>query len=345
VTTPVPTLPPQPISPVQAAALRAGEVPPVEQVRDGVWSVSVPFEFGVPDFTLSYVLDAGDGTLAVVDPGWGADRAIETLGAGLASFGRSIDDIGLVLVTHLHSDHLGAAAAIRARSGATVAMHPAEVDAIHRWEADGLLDDADIRSWGLPPEHVDGVIAAWGSGRRAPVQDTSAFTVDLPLADGVPVAFGPLSVDVVRTPGHTDGHACFVDERSGLLFTGDHVLPRINSGLGLGGRVTTNPLEDYLHSLTLLDPYRSFEVCPGHEYRFADVAARAAVLTEHRAERTDHVARALDELDHPTLFEVASRVPFHGGIESMTGYLLASAVAQTGFHARLLGRLDEVRAV
>ena len=56
-----------------------------------------------------------------------------------------------------------------------------------------------------------------------------------------------------------------------------------------------------------------------------------------------HVAAALDALDRPTLFEVAARVPFSGGIESMTGFLLASALTQTAFHADLLGRADEVR--
>lgn len=145
------------------------------------------------------------------------------------------------------------------------------------------------------------------------------------------------------TPGHTGGHVCFVDEPDGLLFTGDHVLPRINSGIGLGGRTDSNPLRDSLDSLAALEPFAAFEVCPGHEYRFRDVVSRARTLAAHRDERTRHVAGALDALDHPTVFEVASRVPFSGGIESMSGYLLASALSQTVFHADLLGRADELR--
>ena len=70
---------------------------------------------------------------------------------------------------------------------------------------------------------------------------------------------------------------------------------------------------------------------------------RARTLARHREERSRHVADALDTLTAPTLFEVASRVPFSGGIASMSGFLLASALTQTAFHADLLGRSDEIR--
>jgi glyoxylase-like metal-dependent hydrolase (beta-lactamase superfamily II) len=318
--------------------------------------VPVPFGAGIPDFTLSYVLDAGDGPLAVIDPGWGTDEALGVFDTALRSFGRTIDEISLVLVTHLHVDHLGAATKLRDRSGARIAMHPAEVEHLRSWTAERAEDDLDIAAWGLPDALIDGVIASWGSGRRPPVADPASFRVDIELADGAELRVGSHVLTTIHTPGHTPGHVCFAaaetdaTAKDGLLFTGDHVLPRINSGLGLGGRVPTNPLEDYLASLELLLPYSELEVCPGHEYRFRDVAARAAVLAEHRAERTQHVAEALDALGgrsglgRPTLYEVAARVPFRGGIESMSGYLLASAVVQTGFHVRLLGRTDEVRS-
>ena len=40
---------PSPVSPVQAAALAAGALPPVEEVRPGVWTLAVPFRGGVPE--------------------------------------------------------------------------------------------------------------------------------------------------------------------------------------------------------------------------------------------------------------------------------------------------------
>ncbi|WP_083230361.1 MBL fold metallo-hydrolase [Curtobacterium sp. UCD-KPL2560] len=345
-TVPPPAAPaPEPTSPVQAAALRAGELPPVEEVRPGVWTLAVPFHGGVPAATLAYVVEDAAGDLTVIDPGWSGDGSLTELRAGLRSIGRSLDHVALVAVTHLHADHLGAAAAVRAASGARVAMHAAEVHALEHERADAAANDADIATWGLPEDLQMGVVAAWGTGRRIGRSAGEPPYADLLLGDGDVLPVPGRTITALGTPGHTGGHLCFVDEADGLLFTGDHVLPRINPGIGLGGRTATNPLADYLASLRRLDPYADLEVCPGHEYRFRDVVTRARTLVQHREERTRHVAAALDALagTDPTLYEVASRVPFSGGIGSMTGFLLASALTQTRFHADLLGRGDEVR--
>jgi glyoxylase-like metal-dependent hydrolase (beta-lactamase superfamily II) len=327
---------------VQAEALAGGTLPPVELVREGVWSIPIPFAGGIPDFTLSYAIEGSDGALTLVDPGWGTEPTLRVLGDALASFGRSLDDVGLVAVTHLHVDHLGAAGAIRSASGATVALHENEVRAIEHQRADRLVDAADIASWGVPEPLRAGLDRSWGAGRSLPT-----VRPDLLVGDGDLLPIAGRELRALWTPGHTTGHLCFVDEGDGLLFTGDHVLPQINSGLGLGGRSDTNPLGDYLASLRRLDRYGELEVLPGHEYRFRDVVARARVLAEHREERGAHIAAALDGFaaagHRPTLFEVASRVPFRGGIESMSGYLLASAIAQTSFHVDLLGRMGEIR--
>ncbi|WP_175472187.1 MULTISPECIES: MBL fold metallo-hydrolase [unclassified Curtobacterium] len=343
-TEPPPAAPaPEPISPVQAAALREGVLPPVEEVRPGIWTLAVPFRSGVVDATLVYVVEGTDGSLAVIDPGWSADGDLDALDGALAAVGRSVDEVSLVAVTHLHADHLGAAAAIRRRTGARVAMHGLEVEGLRRERSDAVANDADIATWGLPGDLRAGVVAAWGSGRRIGLGSAEEPFADLLLADADELPIPGRLIRTLWTPGHTAGHVCFVDEADGLLFTGDHVLPRINSGIGLGGRTVTNPLGDYLASLALLEPYADLEVCPGHEYRFHDVVSRARVLARHREERSRHVAAALDALDRPTLFEVAARVPFSGGIGSMTGFLLASAVTQTAFHVGLLGRSDEIR--
>ncbi|WP_420367288.1 MBL fold metallo-hydrolase [Curtobacterium sp. L1-20] len=343
-TVPPPAAPaPEPISPVQAAALRDGVLPPVEQVRPGIWTLAVPFRFGVPDATLVYVLEGSDGALTLIDPGWASDDGLVALRDGLATIGRSLDDVGLVVVTHLHADHLGAAAAVRRATGARIAMHRLEVESLHREREDAVANDADIAAWGIPADLRAGVVEAWGSGRRIGLGRTAEPFADVLLEDDDELPVAGRTIRTLLTSGHTEGHCCFVDEADGLLFTGDHVLPRINPGIGLGGRTATNPLAAYLASLRRLDVYPDLEVCPGHEYRFRDVPSRARTLARHREERSQHVARALDALRDPTLYEVAARVPFSGGIETMTGFLLASALTQTAFHADLLGRSGEVR--
>src|SRR5699024_7238169 len=91
---------------------------------------------------------------------------------------------------------------------------------------------------------------------------------------------------VVWTPGHTGGHVCLIEEATELIFTADHVLPSINSGLGLGGKSPENPIADYLQSLERIERYDSFAVAPGHEYRFRGLAERAQALRDHHLRRS-----------------------------------------------------------
>lgn len=333
---------PTPVSPVQAEALRQGIAPPLEQIREGIWTLAIPADGGVANATLTYVLEGTDGSLTLLDPGWGTASALAVLDDGLRQLGRSIADVGFVVVTHLHADHLGAAAAVRRASGARIAIHGNELAAIEHQDADRRADEADIAAWGAPEPLRAGLTRAWGTGRRLPGAAAGETSADVRIGDDDVLPIPGRTLRAVWTPGHTTGHLCFVDEAAGLLFTGDHVLPRINSGIGLGGRSATNPLEDFLSSLDRIAAFPGVEVCPGHEYRFADVAARAAALADHRRQRNAFVADALDAVDRPTMWEVASRVPFTGGIASMSGLVLASALAQTSFHVRLLGREDEV---
>ncbi len=86
------------------------------------------------------------------------------------------------------------------------------------------------------------MVAAWGSGRRIGLGRTAEPFADLLVEDGDVLPIAGREVRALWTPGHTAGHLCLVDEGDGLLFTGDHVLPRINPGIGLGGRTATNPL-------------------------------------------------------------------------------------------------------
>ena len=61
--------------------------------------------------------------LTLVDAGPNTPEALAALEAGLAGHGLRIEDVELLILTHQHSDHVGLAATIRARSGCRVAGH------------------------------------------------------------------------------------------------------------------------------------------------------------------------------------------------------------------------------
>src|SRR5437660_819567 len=106
-----------------------GPLPPVEQVRPGLWSVPVPIPNNPLRYVLVYVFETDRGPF-MVDAGWNTDNAYDTLCAGLAHAGFAITDVQGVMVTHIHPDHYGLAGRVREASGAWVALHPVDAGLI-----------------------------------------------------------------------------------------------------------------------------------------------------------------------------------------------------------------------
>ncbi len=92
-------------------------LPPVEQVRPGLWSIPVPIPNNPLRYVLVYGFELDGGGVALVDAGWNTDAAWQALSDGLAMAGGSIGDVQAVLVTHIHPDHYGLAGRVREASG------------------------------------------------------------------------------------------------------------------------------------------------------------------------------------------------------------------------------------
>jgi glyoxylase-like metal-dependent hydrolase (beta-lactamase superfamily II) len=327
-------------------------------VRHGVWSLTSPATTSVADFSYGYLVEGSDGALTLIDPGWPSPDAVDRLESALREIDHELGDVALIVATHLHVDHLGAADAVRRATGARLAMHPAEQRALASRADDALAADDDIDRWRVPAEAKEALVASWGSGRLL-----VDVVPDLLLEDGDELPIAGRRLRVVHTPGHTSGHLCLVEPEQRLVFTGDHVLPTINPGIGLGGRTSTNPLDDVLASLArVVELDRpgadALEVCPGHEYRFTGLTERAEALVAHREERTRDAVTALDGLLGPTsgrggsgprgaaapsVWQVAEAMTgWRGGLRSMSGLPLASALAQTEWHLRSARRVDDL---
>ena len=113
----------------QRDAWRARVLPPVEQVRPGLWSVPVPIPDNPLRYTLSYAFTGDAGTL-IVDPGWESAAGRRALTAGLATAGVTLRDVTGIVVTHIHPDHHGLSGWVREQSGAWIAMHAAEAETL-----------------------------------------------------------------------------------------------------------------------------------------------------------------------------------------------------------------------
>lgn len=304
----------------------------LESIRPDVHLVRIPMPGGGLPFSLCYLLVDAAGDVHVIDPGSPGAQTLTAIAGALDALGKRFDDVRTILVTHLHPDHAGAVDALHAATGARVLLHERERPSADAGEAstdpgDASLDaplDAVLDEWGVPADRR-AELPALPPRLVAPV----AEPVDL-LADGDLLDLPGLSLRALWTPGHTAGHLCFDDERRGLLFTGDHVLPTVNPGLGLGGPAA-DPVGDYLRSLRRVAELDR-QALPGHEAPFSTLRERCAELAEHQLRRSREVRDALGEHPQATTWQVAQRLTWTGGWSALAGFTLRSALSQTEMH-------------
>src|SRR5256886_15123590 len=88
-------------------------------------------------------------------------------------------------------------------------------------------------------------------------------------------------LEVVWTPGHSRGHCCFYWPARRVLFSGDHLLPKISPNIGLHPQSGADPLDDYLGSLERIPRLEVNLVLPAHGDSFSDHCGRIAAIMLH----------------------------------------------------------------
>lgn len=303
-------------------------VPDVAEVRPGIWAVPIRMP-AQPPYILCYLIEDAHGSLHAIDPGWDSDEGRLALTKQLADVGKSVEDIASIVVTHLHRDHLGAAGWLSEVSGAPVWMHRAEAAGVEWLDADpGTIPVERLDAWGVPADRRAELVEAADQHRQSGLRHA-----DRVLDDGDELSIPGRRILAVWTPGHTSGHLCLRSPDEGLLFSGDHVLPTIFSGIGIGAPSERNPIADYLGSLERVAAFEEDEVLPGHEFRFTGIAARTREIADHHLARSREVQRILgDDPDRP-VWEVARQLTWTLGWSGLQSFTLLSALTQTELHA------------
>ncbi len=169
-----------------------------------------------------------------------------------------------ILCTHSHPDHSPGAVPLRARTGAPV--------------------------FGLP---------APDDGHQDPT-----YAPDNSWTDGDWIEDDGLRLRVLHTPGHASNHVCLLDEASGLLFTGDHLM----SGSTVVILPPDGSMRLYLESLRRLRALPVGHLAPGHGSVIGDGHGEIDRVTKHRLGREAKVVAALRERGTATLDDILPQV-------------------------------------
>jgi len=190
--------------------------------------------------------------------------------AGIVNFvrriGRSVDDIGSIIITHNHIDHIGAVQDLRRFTDIKVFTHRA---GLAESDTDPSYPEGLRRLLRIPFLH---------RVRRHFVLESEDVDVQL---DGGEVLKPLGGLRVVLTPGHTPGSICLYAPEQKLLFVGD-ALQRRRKKLRLPAKMVSTDMVEAIASVKKMAELDLEIICFGHGHPlFEDARGRLAVLVEH----------------------------------------------------------------
>lgn len=122
----------------------------------------------------------------VIDPGAESARILRLLY-------KEALEIPLIVLTHYHFDHVGAAAPLQESLGATLAIHASDAPSLRN-----------------PPSLF-----------RRLLPEVPSLKADRLLRDGERLTIGRLTLTVLHTPGHSPGSIALYIPEEGIIFSGD----------------------------------------------------------------------------------------------------------------------------
>jgi len=159
--------------------------------------------------TNCYLLQGPAGAV-LVDPG--PPNAAPAVVARATAVGVQPQDLRLILVTHGHLDHYGAAPDLKAWSGAPVAAYRTEPAF------------SQERRNALPPaQTLRGSLTRWFYLLLSPLFPVTPLVADLPLDDGADLSPYGLDARVFLVPGHSPGSLAVLTAQ-GDAFVGDLIV-------------------------------------------------------------------------------------------------------------------------
>jgi glyoxylase-like metal-dependent hydrolase (beta-lactamase superfamily II) len=295
--------------------------------RAGIHRLSIPTPFLVGRVNC-YLIE--DDPLTLIDTGPNSGKSLDELERALSAHGHEIEDLGLIVITHQHMDHVGLLDILARRSSAEVAALHSLAPYLENFALNASADDEFaeqlMRTHGTPPDLAT-ALRSVGAAFRA---FGSSGHVTRELRDGDTLRLRDRSFRVLHRPGHSPSDTIFWDEQRRILLAGDHLLAHISSN-----PLVSRPLDrevpahrpralvDYIESMRATRELSAELTLSGH----GDPIIDHATLIDERFRMHERRARKMHRLlsDGPlTAYEVAQAM--WGNIAVTQAYLTLSEV-------------------
>ncbi|HZV55698.1 MAG TPA: MBL fold metallo-hydrolase [Rhodocyclaceae bacterium] len=253
-------------------------------VAPGVLWLRMPLPFALDHINL-WLIEDGEAWTAV-DTGIGIEP-VKTAWQSVLAERR----LARQIVTHFHPDHIGLAAWLQDQTGAPLWITQGEYltgqmvkSQIGAYGVPAMCEF--FRSHGLADARAQALLERGNAyGRGVPAIPPTFH----PLWDGEDIAIGGRQWQVMVGHGHAPEHASLYCQESGVLISGDMLLPRISTNISVfAGVPDANPLAWFLDSIDRLRALpEDTLVLPSHGLPFRGLHARVDQLHAHHAARCD----------------------------------------------------------
>ncbi len=307
----------------------------------GIHRFAIPTPFAVGRVNC-YLIE--DEPLTLVDTGPNSGKALDELNARLAERGHEISDLGLIVVTHQHIDHLGLVEILVEHSGAEVAALGAAADRLAAFDEDAEEEDKFAVEVMLRNGIPEDVTVALRSVSRSFRGWGSHVAVTRPLEDGGALELSDRRLQVLHRPGHSPSDTVFWDEERQILIAADHLLPHISSNPLItrpldGSSQRPQALVTYIESLKKTREMPAEIVLPGHGEPITDHVELIDSRMAGYDRRKEKIYRLIAE-ERRTGYELAQAI--WGNVAVTQAFLTLSEVIG---HADLLVNEGRVREV
>ena len=311
------------VAPSELATQPIGEA---ARVVEGVYQLKLPVPFPLK-FVSAYLVEGAEGW-TLIDAGYGYPEGREAWEKGVRTLGLDLRrDVGRIIITHFHPDHIGASRWLWEKTGAPVYMLEKEIGRSREvWEE---RDGPELFAGFLNRHGMDAEMS-----RKAATEMRSSIRLPeeiLSLSPGEKLELAESAVRVLHAPGHADYQLILHDEARGILFAADHVMLKITPEIGRWPESEPRPLARYLKSLRNVRGLGARLILPGHGPLFYDLDGRIDELLQHHTERLEAMHAVLK--DGPKAPYEVSRVVFRG---ALTVYERSFALAETLAHLEYL---------
>lgn len=247
------------------------------EITSRIHSIPAKVSFFTSTFAPNVYLVTDGGEGALVDSGFGDEESIRARLEYLRE--RPQIKVRYIVLSHHHFDHSSGAHQLREATGAQIVIHPKEERQLLDWQGE-IPQDMEV------PEERKEMFERFKRFRRM----AADAAPDLLLEDGESLSVGGLTLEIVHTPGHTQGSICVYVPQERALFMGD-------TALGLGTVAISPPphgdMAIYLQSLERLKGYDSAVMLAGHGPPVHDVARKLQEIIDHRHEREEQILKLM----------------------------------------------------